>query len=233
MYTLFFILTLHSILGNAQERYVLTTGPTARPQCSATPTTSPTSSFSYFAFTQSDTYRYAISVASPTATKAYAAPYSALSSLFPSVPTTTWGNWDANSTCTETDSQNHYGSASWSALWESARPFLSNFTFTGIYSTTVSPTPVPSAELILPPRDYFGPTDCYYFPENFIYGVAGSAAQIEGAISHEGKAPSFADVMAVTLAAKDYVTDENYYLYKQDIERLAAIGVKYYSFSIP
>jgi beta-glucosidase/6-phospho-beta-glucosidase/beta-galactosidase len=28
------------------------------------------------------------------------------------------------------------------------------------------------------------------------------------------------------------VTNENYYLYKQDIERLASIGVKYYSFSI-
>jgi beta-glucosidase/6-phospho-beta-glucosidase/beta-galactosidase len=33
-------------------------------------------------------------------------------------------------------------------------------------------------------------------------------------------------------AAYDYVANENYYLYKQDIERLAAMGVKYYSFSI-
>lgn len=32
---------------------------------------------------------------------------------------------------------------------------------------------------------------------------------------------------------KDYVTNENYFLYKQDIQRLAALGVKYYSFSIP
>lgn len=32
---------------------------------------------------------------------------------------------------------------------------------------------------------------------------------------------------------KDYVTAENYFLYKQDIRRLAAMGVKYYSFSIP
>lgn len=113
------------------------------------------------------------------------------------------------------------------------RPFLTNFTSTGIYSTTVSPTPVPSAELVLPPRDYFGPRDCYYFPDNFIYGVAGSASQIEGAISQEGKAPSSADIIAKDLPSQDYVTNENYYLYKQDIERLAAIGVKYYSFSIP
>jgi beta-glucosidase/6-phospho-beta-glucosidase/beta-galactosidase len=63
--------------------------------------------------------------------------------------------------------------------------------------------------------------------------VAGSAAQIEGAVSHEGKAPSFADIAGSHSPAQDYVTNENYYLYKQDIERLAAIGVKYYSFSIP
>lgn len=32
--------------------------------------------------------------------------------------------------------------------------------------------------------------------------------------------------------SKDYVTNENYFFYKQDIERLAAMGVKHYSFSI-
>lgn len=32
--------------------------------------------------------------------------------------------------------------------------------------------------------------------------------------------------------SKDYITNENYYLYEQDIERLASMGVKYYSFSI-
>ncbi|KAM0510998.1 hypothetical protein ACHAPE_010313 [Trichoderma viride] len=220
-------------LVNAQENYVLTTGPTARSQCSATTAVPPTFAFSTFAYTQSETYRYAIPVPSPTSTETFAAPFSALSSLIPSVATTTWASWDPNATVTATDSHDKYGSASWSALWENARPFLTNFTSTGIYSTTVSPTPVPSAELILPPRDYFGPTDCYNFPDGFIYGVAGSAAQIEGAISHEGKAPSAADIKAKDLPSQDYVTDENYYLYKQDIERLAAIGVKYYSFSIP
>lgn len=218
---------------NAQEKYVLTTGPTVRSQCSATTAVPPTFSFSTFAYTQSETYRYAIPVPSPTSTETFAAPFSALSSLIPPVVTTTWASWDPNTTVTATDFHDKYGSASWSALWESARPFLTNFTSTGIYSTTVSPTPVPSAELILPPRDYFGPTDCYNFPDGFIYGVAGSAAQIEGAISHEGKAPSAADIKAKDLPSQDYVTDENYYLYKQDIERLAAIGVKHYSFSIP
>lgn len=32
--------------------------------------------------------------------------------------------------------------------------------------------------------------------------------------------------------SNNYVTNEKYYLYKQDIERLASMGVKYYSFSI-
>jgi hypothetical protein len=217
----------------AQQNYVLTTGPTARSQCSATTAASPSFSFSTFAFTQSDTYRYAIPIPSPTSTETFAAPFSALSSLIAPVPTTTWGSWDPNATVTATDFHDKYGSASWSALWETARSFLTNFTSTGIYSTTASPTPVPSAQLLLPPRDYFGPTDCYYFPDGFIYGVAGSAAQIEGAISHEGKAPSAADIIAQGDPSQDYVTNENYYLYKQDIERLAAIGVKYYSFSIP
>ncbi|KAL7785408.1 glycoside hydrolase family 1 protein [Trichoderma afarasin] len=227
------VISAFSILVNAQQKYILTTGPTARPQCSATRAVSPTFSFSTFAFTQSDTYRYAIPIPSPTSTETFAAPFSALRRLLPPVPTTTWGSWDPNATVTATDFHDRYGSASWTALWENARPFLTNFTSTGIYSTTVSPTPVPSAELILPPRDYFGPTDCYYFPDGFIYGVAGSAAQIEGAISHEGKAPSAADIIAKDGPSPDYVTNENYYLYKQDIERLAAIGVKYYSFSIP
>jgi hypothetical protein len=50
-----------------------------------------------------------------------------------------------------------------------------------MYSTTVSPTPVPTSELVLPPSDPFVPQDCYTFPEDFVMGVAGSAIQIEGA----------------------------------------------------
>ena len=79
------------------------------------------------------------------------------------------------------------------------------------------------------------------------FKAAGSAAQVEGAIADEGKAPSFVDafeplllsqtpgvlqLLNVPSLANDYVADENYYLYKQDIERLAAMGLEYYSFSI-
>jgi len=108
-----------------------------------------------------------------------------------------------------------------------------NYTDRGLYSTTVSPTPIPTSELVLPPPDYFGPQDCYYFPEDFVFGVAGSAAQIEGAIADEGRTPTLLEKLVRDDRPKNYITNENYYLYKQDIERLAAMGVKYYSFSIP
>lgn len=116
-------------------------------------------------------------------------------------------------------------------MWQQAD--IRNYTTTGLYSTTVSPTPVPSSELVLPPPDYFGPTDCYNFPDDFIFGVAGSAVQIEGAVALQGRSPSLLEKMIPDNKAQDYVTNENYFLYKQDIERLAAMGVEYYSFSIP
>ncbi|CAG8970729.1 hypothetical protein HYALB_00001511, partial [Hymenoscyphus albidus] len=158
----------------------------------------------------------------------YAQPYSQLSSLVPNLSSTTWGNWDPNATATATDTNDPYGQAAWSAQWVSASIALT----TGRYSTTVSPTPVPTSELITPPPEYFGPTDCFNFPKDFIFGVAGAAGQCEGAVAMEGKSPSILE-KSVTEPSNSYVTNEHYFLYKQDIERLASIGVKYYSFSIP
>jgi len=178
-------------LGQAQQIYISTTGTSARPQCTARPaqaaqwaSRSPYYSVSSFAFTQNETVRTAVSVPAPTTTTTYAAPYASQSSLVPSLTTTTWGNWNPNDTAA-TDTANLYGNAAFSSLWQLLNP--SNFTFTGIYSTTVSPTPVPTSELVLPPPNYFGPSDCYNFPSDFIFGVAGSAGQIEGAVAREGK----------------------------------------------
>jgi hypothetical protein len=153
--------------------------------------------------------------------------------LVPDLSTTTWGRWDPNVTSQATDSANSYGEAAWTALWKAAN--LTSITGSAIYSSTVSPTPLPTSELVLPPADYFGPTDCYNFPEDFIFGVAGSAAQIEGAVFEEGKSPSLMEILVGNgdNRSNDQITNENYYLYKQDIERLASMGVKYYSFSIP
>jgi beta-glucosidase/6-phospho-beta-glucosidase/beta-galactosidase len=219
----------------AQQVYISVDSPFIRTQCAANTsyaTAIPSYSFRDFRFTQTETLRTATSIPAATTTTSFAAPYASLSHLVPSLTTTQWGNWDPSSTATTTDAGLPYGNASWSALW-TAIPWQ-NFT-RGIYSTTVEPTPVPSAELVLPPPDYFGPRDCYYFPSGFMLGVAGSAIQIEGAVADEGRTPALVDVLSLLSpgASPNYITNENYYLYKQDIERLASMGVKYYSFSIP
>lgn len=73
-------------------------------------------------------------------------------------------------------------------------------------------------------------------------GVSGAAAQIEGAVADEGRGlavPDFFSELGQLVSpnvpgwySDDFTAIENYYLYQQDIERLAFIGVKYYSFSI-
>ncbi|OKP05890.1 Beta-glucosidase 34 [Penicillium subrubescens] len=221
-----------AIATQAQEIYLTTTGYTTRPQCTKS-TASPSYHFQPFSYSLKETVRYATSIPSPTTTKTYAPVYEdAAKHLRTTVSTSSWGNWLPGQTViSATDSSNPYGQAAWSSMWLNAG--LQNYTTTGIFSTTVSPTPVPTSELVLPPRDYFGPTDCYNFPDDFIFGVAGSAAQIEGAVALEGRSPSLLEKFASASCPKDYVTDENYFYYKQDIERLAAMGVEYYSFSIP
>jgi beta-glucosidase/6-phospho-beta-glucosidase/beta-galactosidase len=173
----------------------------------------------------------ATSVPAPTTTTFFAPPYASLSKLVPNLTTTQWGNW-YSSNATATDSGNLYGNASWSALWATV-PWV-NFT-RGIYSTTVSPTPVSTSELILPPPEPLTPQSCYTFPKDFMLGVAASAVQIEGAVADEGRTPVHNDVSTLDSREKspNWIANENYYLYKQDIERIAAMGVKYYRFSIP
>lgn len=219
-------------LAIAQQVYIPEEGPTERPQCKHKRhhPAEPTYSFTPFSYTLTETVRTATSRPAPTTTTTYAAPSDSLITLLPSLSYTTWGKWDPNATETATDTDNPYGNAAWTALWEYANP--PNFTETGIFTTTVSPTPVPSEELVLPPRDYFGPTDCYDFPEGFAFGVSSSASQIEGATAEEGKSPSLMDILIQDDRPKDYVTNEHYYYYKQDIERVAAMGAKHFSFSI-
>ena len=218
-------------LVQSQQIYIGTTGPTPRPQCSAsTSLVQPSFTFKNFTFSLSETVRTATSVAPPTATTTYGPASSDASRLLSSISYTSWGSWNPNATVTAADTSNPYGNAAWTALWQHANP--PNFTEKGLYSTTVSPTPIPSSELVLPPRDYFGPTDCYNFPDGFMFGVSSSAGQIEGATAEEGKGPTLLDILVQDSRPKDYVTNEDYYLYKQDIERVAAMGVRWYSFSV-
>ncbi|KXJ86155.1 putative beta-glucosidase [Microdochium bolleyi] len=214
----------------AQQVYISGVWPELPTQCSSCSDapSEPTYSFTPFSFTQTETTRTPSSV-TPGPSTTYAPPYGSLSHLVPGLSTTTWGNWDPNATVKATDTQDPHGQAAFTALWERAN--LANFTFRGIYSTTVEPTPVPTSELILPPPDYFQPQDCRKFPKGFEFGVAGSASQIEGAVADQGRTPTLMETFGSV--NKDYVTNENYYLYKQDIVRIASMGVKYYSFSIP
>lgn len=83
-----------------------------------------------------------------------------------------------------------------------------------------------------------GITDNYAFPKGFLYGFAGAALQVEGAVKSEGRGPTgteriliFREKTAKGGGVPD-ITNLNYYLYKQDIARLAAAGVQTYSFSI-
>ncbi|KAI5924574.1 glycoside hydrolase family 1 protein [Camillea tinctor] len=226
----------------AQQVYI-PANETGRPYCTAGPTTTvqPNSStpsyyFRPFSYTLTETVRTATPVESLPATT-YGPAFTDVSHLLPNLSTTSWGNYNPNTSATATDDGVPYGQAAFSSVWAAAS--LADIT-SGLYSTTVSPTPVPTKELVYPPPLYFAPHNCYQFPKDFIFGVAGAAAQVEGAAASEGRTPAVPDFFGQTGAAMmpegaydtDFTAIENYYLYKQDIERLAAIGMKHYSFSI-
>ncbi|KAM0335643.1 hypothetical protein ACHAQA_000692 [Verticillium albo-atrum] len=104
----------------------------------------------------------------------------------------------------------------------------------------ISPTPIPTNELIKPPPLPLGGSkrSCYSFPKEFQWGFAGAALQIEGAIKEGGRGPSIWEGRSGNQwvrprgAGPPDIAAMNYYLYKQDIARLAAVGVQSYSFSI-
>jgi hypothetical protein len=127
-----------------------------------------------------------------------------------------------------------YGPSAYAELWASLS-YSSDVPFT----ITVSPTPVPTSELVFPPPLYFSPPEQPKRkpPSDFIWDVAGSAWQIEGGLHTEGRGPSILDGMGAKGTPEASLNDSvissvNYFLYKQDIARLAAIGIPYYSFSI-
>ncbi|CRG87319.1 hypothetical protein PISL3812_04336 [Talaromyces islandicus] len=121
---------------------------------------------------------------------------------------------------------------------------------TAAVTTTVAATPVPTTELIPPPGLYYSSfpsgqqiakvarNDTWRFPKNFWWGVASAAYQVEGAVKAEGRGPSIWDVLLHRVAGYAQfnetgdITANQYYMYKQDIARIAALGVKTYSFSI-
>ena len=127
----------------AQELYMTRNGTSARPQCTD-PASSPSYHFQPFSYTLNETVRYvlilqnskfrhlfplltsskryATSVPAPTTTKTYAPGYTkAAKALGTSLSTTTWGNWLPGQTAiTATDSDDPYGQAAWSSMWQTA-----------------------------------------------------------------------------------------------------------------
>lgn len=183
-----------------------------------------------YTFTPMTTVKYATPVPRTSPTTTYM-PSASMSAVMPSgVVTTTWKKGVSAS-----DYDNPYGQAEWNRRWATFMPNVS--ISTASISTTVQPTPIPSSSLIMPPDSGFSyrneKSRGLDFPPDFIFGVASSANQIEGAIQDEGRTPSVLDYFNFNAgSAPDYVAEWNYYLYKEDIARIAAIGAPAYSFSI-
>jgi beta-glucosidase/6-phospho-beta-glucosidase/beta-galactosidase len=224
----------------AKTTLVLTRVPKAS-SASTCASTSFTARYSSFSYAPVSSNRYATPISAPvTFASAFAPAYSKAKSLLPS--NVTYTTYSLNPKAT-TSKDGVYGQSAYASLWAGY-----TFKVTLPFTTTVSPTPVATSELVCPPALYSACPDadacldCYKFDKNFIWGVAGSAWQIEGALQQEGRGPGNLDQLGnqgpdgvargVSGSNDSVAGDMNYYLYKQDIARLAAIGVPYYSFSI-
>ena len=77
----------------------------------------------------------------------------------------------------------------------------------------------------------------YQFPEQFIFGTATSAYQIEGAADIDGRLPSVWDTFSATPGRvrngdTGLVACDHYHRYREDIELMASLGIKHYRFSL-
>ncbi|KAF3580482.1 hypothetical protein DY000_02034723 [Brassica cretica] len=76
------------------------------------------------------------------------------------------------------------------------------------------------------------------FPEDFVFGSATSAYQIEGAAHEDGRGPSIWDTFSeryperINDGSNGSVADDSFHLYKEDVALLHQIGFNAYRFSI-
>jgi beta-galactosidase len=75
------------------------------------------------------------------------------------------------------------------------------------------------------------------FPKDFIWGTATSAYQIEGAWNKDGKGPSVWDAFCmipgkIANGESGNIACDHYHRYKEDVQLMKAMGLKYYRFSI-
>ncbi|KAF9500246.1 glycoside hydrolase [Pleurotus eryngii] len=109
-------------------------------------------------------------------------------------------------------------------------------------------TPVPKTPVVLPSNppalypEWFAPRPSKIFPDlklpkGFKFGVATASYQVEGAAKSDGKGPSMWDWAsrqpgAVSDGSNADVVDLHYFMYKEDVARIAALGVNAHSFSL-
>ncbi|CAD6443387.1 561612e4-fcc2-40aa-8b81-cbb32c5273bb [Sclerotinia trifoliorum] len=109
----------------------------------------------------------------------------------------------------------------------------------GPITATVEPTPEPSSYArpgifhpLVPTYDTSLNNET--LPDDFVWGLAASAYQTEGAAKDEGKGPSIWDLLAhrgnvVSDDSTGDIVASHYWLYKQDFARLAKLGIPYFS----
>ncbi|KAJ7267247.1 glycoside hydrolase superfamily [Mycena rebaudengoi] len=125
-------------------------------------------------------------------------------------------------------------------LWDLVGPVEAPpFTTTRVPTTTRVALPSPPPPLY--PAFYApAPQDVLpnlKFPKGFKFGVATAAYQVEGAVKNDGKGPTVWDWNSrqpggVIDNTTGDVVDLQYYLYKEDVVRVAALGVNAHSLSI-
>ncbi|PQE24683.1 glycoside hydrolase family 1 protein [Rutstroemia sp. NJR-2017a WRK4] len=152
-----------------------------------------------------------------------------------SASTSTWSTKVYNVSAATTTLTYQYTNEELAMLWNQVGSIA-----VGPITTTVEPTPEPTAYPRPGPYHPLVPTydtslNNSSLPDDFIWGLAASSYQIEGAAKDEGKGPSIWDL----LAHRDYnavadnstgdIVGSHYWLYKQDFARLASLKVPYFS----
>ncbi|KAF3009691.1 hypothetical protein E8E13_008551 [Curvularia kusanoi] len=155
---------------------------------------------------------------------------------FPSGYTTSTFNNSAQPTpYTRTD----FSPNALASLWDLVGPVA-----TGPVTSTVSPTPEPTA-YAQPDAEFYHPLVSSSYaevrdlklPAGFKWGLSSSAYQIEGAAKDEGKGPSIWDLLShrghfVSDNSTGDVVASQYWLYKQDFARLKGLGIPAFGVSL-
>ncbi|KAJ9626236.1 hypothetical protein H2203_003868 [Taxawa tesnikishii (nom. ined.)] len=159
---------------------------------------------------------------------------------FSSLSNFTYTSWTSQAPTPTSSGQvltTDYSEQAWSRLWEQVGP-VSSLPFNTTVSPTPEPSPVPPPSLSFSSQITTGNLSSYKLPSDFVWGVASAAYQVEGAAMAEGRGPSIWDLLShrvpgyVADGTTGDITDLHYYLYPQDIERLKAFNIPYFSLSI-